>query len=142
MTAIVAAGLAARARERALTPLPPPTGVSAGLRWVLAPDATGTVAISGSAALALFSFDTATGVAASSTSGRALRVQLRISDRIGWLAATPELELRAVSADLLLPLDGSSAGEARITLHDARVFGQSWVEPFLTYGPRSTIVFT
>ena len=57
---------------------------------------------------------------------RVLRVQLRIGDRLGWLASTPELELRAVSADLTLPLDGASPGEARLVLHDARVFGQSW----------------
>jgi hypothetical protein len=35
LTAIVAAGLAQRARERAATPLPEATGVHAGLRWVL-----------------------------------------------------------------------------------------------------------
>ena len=50
----------------------------------------------------------------------------RIADRIGWLAATPDLELRAISADLALPLDGIAAGSARIVLHDARVFGQSF----------------
>ena len=38
----------------------------------------------------------------------------------------PNSSLRSVSADLTLPLDGSAAGTARITLHDARVFGQSW----------------
>ncbi len=122
LTAIVAAGLAQRARERAATPLPEPTGVHAGLRWVLPADATGTVTISGRAELQLFAFDEGSGIDTS----RLLRVNLRIGDRLGWLAATPELELRAVSADLTLPLDGSSPGSSRVVLHDGRVFGQSW----------------
>ena len=122
ITAIVAAGLAARARLRAAQPLPPPTGVHAGLRWLLPADGTGTVAVTGSAMLQLFAHELATGTDLS----RVLRVQLRIGDRLGWLASTPELELRAVSADLTLPLDGASPGEARLVLHDAQVFGQSW----------------
>ena len=122
LTAIVAAGLAQRARERAATPLPDPTGVHAGLRWVLPIDATGTVTISGRADLQLFAFDQGSGIDTS----RVLRVQLRIGDRLGWLASTPELELRAVSADLTLPLDGTSPGSSRVVLHDGRVFGQSW----------------
>ncbi len=121
LTAIVAAGLATRAHARN-TPLPPPTGVHAGLRWVLPPNSTGTVAVEASARLQLFAFDLASGVDTS----RVLRVQLRLGDRLGWLASSPDLELRAVSADLTLPLDGSAAGEARLVLHDARVFGQSW----------------
>ncbi|HPG77221.1 MAG TPA: hypothetical protein PK756_01065 [Piscinibacter sp.] len=122
LTAIVAAGLAQRARERAATPLPEATGVHAGLRWVLPEDATGTVLISGRAELQLFAFDEGSGIDVS----RVLRVQLRLGDRLGWLASSPELELRAVSADLTLPLDGSSPGSARLVLHDGRVFGQSW----------------
>jgi hypothetical protein len=122
ITAIVAAGLAARARARAATPLLPPTGVHAGLRWLFPADGTGTVAVTGSATLQLFAHELASGTDLS----RVLRVQLRIGDRLGWLASTPELELRAVSADLALPLDGTSPGEARLVLHDARVFGQSW----------------
>jgi hypothetical protein len=70
----------------------------------------------------LFGFDDAGGT----RNERVLRIELRIADRIGWLAATPDLELRAVSADLVLPLDGAAAGSARIVLHDARVFGQSF----------------
>ena len=122
LTAIVAAGLAERARARAATPLPPPTGVHAGLRWVLPENSTGTIVIAARAALQLFAFDEASGV----DTGRVLRVELRLGDRLGWLAATPELELRAVSADLTLPLDGSSPGTSRVVLHDGRVFGQSW----------------
>jgi hypothetical protein len=122
MTAIVAAGLAGRAHVRVATPLPPATGMRAGLRWELPAVTDGALAITGSAELSLFSFDIATGA----TSERVLRAQLRIGDRLSWLSATPELSLRSISADLALPLDGSAAGTARITLHDARVFGQSW----------------
>ena len=48
-----------------------PTGVHAGLRWVLPADATGTVAISGRAELQLFAFDDGSGV----DSSRVLRVR-------------------------------------------------------------------
>lgn len=125
LTAIVAAGLAGRAGERAdLADLiaAAPTGVHAGLRWALPEDTSGTLRISASAQLQLFAFDLEGGVAHE----RELRVELRLGDALGWLAATPELELRALSAVLTLPLDGSSPGEARVVLHEARVFGQSW----------------
>lgn len=121
MTAIVAAGLAERARARN-RPLPPPTGVHAGLRWRLPDSTAGTVTIGCNALLQLFAFDRIGGVDTS----RVLRVQLRIGDALGWLASNSGLELRALSADLLLPLDGSSPGEAHVVLHDARVFDQSW----------------
>ena len=123
MTAIVAAGLAARARARAAQPLPEPTGVPAGLRYVLAPDDPGSLAVRGDALLTLFSYDADS--AAIDTTPR-LRTRLRLSDRLGWLAATPDLELRQLNAELLLPLDGSSTGQGRVTLLDARIFGSSW----------------
>ncbi|MDM0042714.1 hypothetical protein QTH89_26070 [Variovorax sp. J22G21] len=132
LTAIVAAGLAQRARTRAATPLPEPTGVQAGLRLVLAPTTSGALSFSGSALLTLFSFDKTT---AGIDTTRQLRVQLRVGDRLGWLSATPELELRCVTADIALPLDGSSTGTATVTLHDARVFGQSWERLVLGTGP-------
>ena len=126
MTAIVAAGLAARAQARSGRSLPRATGVQAGLRWTLPSVASGTLAIGGFGSLGLFAFDTAAG--ASST--RELRLTLRITDRIGWLAASPELELRAMTLELGLPrgpAQGAEAGgSARLVLHDARVFGQSW----------------
>ena len=131
ITAIVAAGLALRARIRAQTPLPDPTGVQAGLRFVLAPTTTGSVSVSGSALLSLFTYDIKTGIDTS----QHLRLQLRISDRLGWLGATPDLELRMLTADLLLPLDGVSHGSATVTLHDARVSGQSWERLVLGTGP-------
>lgn len=131
ITAIVAAGLALRARIRAATPLPDPTGVQAGLRFVLAPTTTGSVSVSGSALLSLFAYDIKTGIDTS----RHLRLQLRIGDRLGWLSATPDLELRMLTADLLLPLDGVSHGDATVTLHDARVCGQSWERLVLGTGP-------
>jgi hypothetical protein len=122
LTAIVAAGLAGRARERAAIAAALPTGVHAGLRWALPDDSSGTLRIRASAQLQLFAFDLDGGI----DRGHELRVELRIGDALGWLAATPELELRALSAVLTLPLDGASPGEARVTLHEARVFGQSW----------------
>ncbi len=131
VTAIVAAGLAQRARIRAATPLPPATGVQAGLRLLLAPTTSGSLSVSGSALVTLFSFDDATGI----DNGRHLRVQLRIGDRLGWLSATPDLELRCVSADIAIPLDGAGHGKACVTLHDARVFGQSWERLVLGTGP-------
>ncbi|MEO6525022.1 MAG: DUF6603 domain-containing protein [Gemmatimonadaceae bacterium] len=122
MTAIVAAGLAERARIRAAKPLPGPAGVGAGLRLVV-PASTGSgVSVSGTALVTLFSYDDVDGV--DTTPG--LRVQLRVADPVAWLAATPELELRMVTADVSVPLDGVGQGTATITLHDARVFGQSW----------------
>ena len=123
ITALISAGLTERATQRNAQPLPLPTGVRAGLRWELPPTTTGLLTISGSAAISLLAFDIAGGGARSE---RVLRVNLRIGDRLGWLSATPDLGLRAVSAELDVPLDGSSAGSARIALHDARVFGQSW----------------
>ena len=122
MTAIVAAGLASRAHQRAAFARPRPTGLNAGLRWALPANDSGTLAISGEAALALFAFDLAAGAEAA----RVLHLRLRIGDRLGWIASTPALELRAVSIELTLPLDGHSPGETRLRLHEARVFGQSW----------------
>ena len=122
ITAIVAAGLAERARIRAATPLPDATGLRAGVRLVVAPSTTGTLSVSGDALVTLFSYDTATGP----STNRSLRVRLRIADRLGWLSATPDLELRMVTADVSVPLGGTQPGQAVVTLHDARVFGQSW----------------
>jgi large repetitive protein len=122
ITAIIAAGLAERARARAETPLPPPTGVQAGLRFVLPTTTSGTLAVNGDALLTLFAYDNTTGI----DTTRHLRVRLRITDRLGWLSSTSDLELRMVTADVSVPLDNTSHGEATITLHDARVFGQSW----------------
>jgi hypothetical protein len=122
LTAIVAAGLAGRARQRATLAAALPTGVHAGLRWALPEDSSGTLRIRANAQLQLFAFDLEEGI----DRGHELRVELRIGDALGWLAATPEMELRALSAVLTVPLDGSSPGEARVVLHEARVFGQSW----------------
>ncbi len=131
MTAIVAAGLAERARIRAATPLPAATGVHAGARFALPPTASGALSVSGDALLTLFAYDNATGV----DTTRHLRVRLRVADRLGWLSATPDLELRMLSADISVPLDGIGHGSATVTLHDARVFGQSWERLTLGDGP-------
>ena len=122
ITAIIAAGLSERARIRAATPLPEPTGVHTGVRFVLPATTSGTLSVSGDALLTLFAYDKATGI----NTSRRLRARLRVADRLGWLTSTPDLELRMVTADVSVPLDGNSHGEATVTLHDARVFGQSW----------------
>ena len=122
MTAVVAAGLASRAQARAAAPAPEPTGVRAGLRLALPATTTGALRIEGDALLAVAGYDRATGV----TNSRALRVRLAIGDRLGWLVANAEQELRMVSIDATIPLGGAGQGSATVTLHDARVFGQSW----------------
>jgi hypothetical protein len=122
ITAIVAAGLAERASIRAATPLPAATGMRAGVRLNVAPTTSGALSVSGDALLTLFSYDTTTGA----NTNRHLRVRLRVGDRVGWLSATPDLELRMLTADISVPLDSSESGQATVTLHDARVFGQSW----------------
>jgi hypothetical protein len=122
MTAIVAAGLAARAQARSGHEPPRATGVQAGLRWRLPRVDSGTVAIDGFATLGLFAFDAAAGASAT----RELRLTLNVTDRIGWLVASPDLELRAITLELGLPLGATAGGSARLVLHDARVFGQSW----------------
>ncbi len=120
ITATVAAGLAARAAAR---PAPaPPTGVQAGMRWQLPAVLDGTLAIRADARMQLFAYDKDAGVSLA----RHLHVRVRIGDALAWLTSTPEMELRAISAELDLPLDGTSPGGARLVLHDARAFGQSW----------------
>ena len=133
LTAIVAAGLAERARIRAATPLPDATGVHAGVRLVLPATTSGTLSVSGDALLTLFGSDEATGMDTS----RHLRARLRVADRLGWLSSTPDLELRMLTADISVPLDGSSHGQATVTLHDARVFGQSWERLMLGNAPEN-----
>ncbi len=123
VTAVVAAGLADRARDRSLEPLPPPAGVYGGVVLGVAPSATGTLRIEGDARLTLIGFDTTTGL----DLARSLRVRVFVSDRLGWLIATPEQELRFISVDATIPLGGETPpATATITLHDARVLGQSW----------------
>ncbi len=144
-TAIVAAGLAARARLRAqgsgvaaavgpagevppaLESLPLPSGLRAGLRWHIPARTGGQLAVQGQADLSLLAHDFSLAPAPSLTRReRVLRVRLSVFDRSGWLASTPSLALRAVSLDLTLPLDGVAVGTCLVTLHDATLFGQSW----------------
>ena len=120
VTAIVAAGLATRARARAAQPLPVPTGVDAGIRFSLPASTAGALAIDGDAVLRLVGFDLASGP----THGLELRARVSVRDRLGWLAATPETALRMLSLDVTVPLAGASGpGHAAVTLHDARALG-------------------
>ncbi|HSC90825.1 MAG TPA: DUF6603 domain-containing protein [Gaiellaceae bacterium] len=118
-TAIVAAGLAARARARAATPPPDPTGVRAGVRLALPPTTTGTLVVEGDALVTLAGYDRAGGV----VHDRELSARLIVRDRLGWLAAGPDVALRMVSADVTVPLGGAGPGRTSITLHDARALG-------------------
>jgi hypothetical protein len=135
ITAVLAAGLADHARQRELAPIPPPSGVFGGLVLTVAPNAAGTLRVEADARLTLVGFDRAAGLDLE----RELRVRVWISDRLGWLIATPEQELRFVSIDATIPLGGGAGptppGTATITLHDARVLGQSWERLVVGTGP-------
>ena len=128
VTAVVVAGLAHRARVRAETPLPPPTGIRAGVRFVLPDPAEGTLRVRGHAVLTLLGLDAPTGTTpATVVRRRDLAVRASVTDRLGWLAATPSAELRKVTADLDIPLgDDAGPGSGRVVLHDARLLGRSW----------------
>jgi large repetitive protein len=120
ITAIVAAGLATRARARALTPLPEATGVRAGVRFAVSSTTAGSLAIEGDALVTLAGYDRAGGI----TTARELRLRLTMRDRLGWLVATPEVALRMLTADVIVPLGGGAGpGQTRIGLHDARALG-------------------
>ena len=131
ITAAVIAGLAHRARLRAQTPLPPATGIRGGVRFVLPDSPGGTVRVRGDAVLTAIGFDVATeSDPARVVTERELRVRASVTDRLGWLTATPSAELRKVTADVLFPLGGggddAGPGTGRVVLHDARVLSQSW----------------
>ena len=120
ITAIVAAGLATRARARATTPLPDPTGARFGVRLLVPTTTTGSLVVEGDALVTLAGYDRVGGI----TMARELRARLTMRDRLGWLAATPELALRSVTADVVVPLGGNAGpGHTTITLHDARALG-------------------
>jgi hypothetical protein len=138
LTAAVAAGLAHRARVRAATPLPPATGVRAGVRFVLPDSPDGSLRVSGDALLTLAGADAATATEpARVVTGRSLRVRAGVADRLGWLTSTPTAELRKVTADLLVPLGGEAGppgpGTGRVVLHDARILTRDWEQ--LVVGP-------
>ncbi|MDP9417449.1 MAG: hypothetical protein M3P48_06380, partial [Actinomycetota bacterium] len=127
ITAAVAAGLAHRAQRRADAPLPAATGVRAGVRFVLPDRTDGTVRVSGEAVLTLAGVDLPTASDPSvHVTNRALRIRATVTDRLGWLTSTPTMELRKVSVDVHVPLDGVGAGTGTLTLHDARVLSRGW----------------
>lgn len=141
VTAAVVAGLAHRARVRATTPLPPATGVRAGVRFALPDGDDGSLRVRGSAVLTLVGLDVATGTdPARVVTDRGLRVHAAVSDRLGFLVATPQAELRKVTADAEIPLGGAgtSGGTGQVVLHDARVLGRSWER--LVVDPGSALV--
>ncbi len=123
MTALVAAGLAARAQARALQDLPDPTGMRLGLLWQVQPGALGALTVQARASLTLLAVDADAGVVARP----ALRIECRIGDRLAWLAAAPGMELRALSLDLTLPLgesDPARPPQVALVLHEGLAFGR------------------
>lgn len=135
LTAAVAAGLAHRARVRAATPLPRATGVRAGVRFALPDHPDGSLRVRGDAVLTLGGVDAPTATDPPRVvTARSLRVRAGVTDRLGWLTATPSAELRKVTADVLVPLGGGAgAGSGRVVLHDARVLTREWEQ--LVVGP-------
>ncbi len=121
ITAIVAAGLAERARARSNDGIALPEAAVAGVVLTVPESSVGSLRITGDARLGLV------GVRADGQPVLPeLRVRMTISDRLGWLVATPEHELRMISVDAVVPLSGSGVGAGTITFHDARVLGASW----------------
>lgn len=137
VTAIVCAALSDRAQARARVALTMPEDVVAGVYMAIPDAAGGSLRITGDARLQLARVSVA---APAVDTSRHLRIRLTVSDRTSWLASGADLELRAVSADVSIPLDGVSAGTATVTLHDARVFGRSWEALVLGAGPGESAV--
>ena len=137
MTAIVAAGLAARARARDDADRRPVTGVRVGLRLPVAAAVTG-VTVSGHGVIELGGADLVEGAGVAS-SARGLTAHLELRRAGGWLAGgpdpargpgpRPDQEIRWLEADVQLPF-GEGDGRAVIVLHDARVFAiarEQWI---------------
>ena len=137
VTAVVAAGLAHRARLRASGAVAGAEGLRAGIRFAARRTDTGTLRISGTGLLTLLALDTG----AAPTAPRDLVLDLEVSDRLAWLAATPDLELRKVTVHVHLADTGSPGdSSASITLHDARVLGRTWERLVVGTGPDSVPV--
>ena len=139
ITAIVAAGLAERARVRVQAASQNDTAalgaagalasatstVEMGWRWPLQASLSGALVIEGQ--VDWVGVQTGLGAAGTALQNQpALRLSLFVRDRNGWLLATPEASLRAFSLDLRLSLDGSSLGTASVVLHEAQAFGHRW----------------
>jgi hypothetical protein len=122
VTAIVAAGLSARARARAAAGLDPFERVEAGLHLPIDAGFGGTLRVDGQAQLRLATLD----LDGELNPACQVRARLWLTDRQGWLAATPDLDLRMVSFDVTFSPDGSSPGRAEVRLHDARVGDLRW----------------
>ena len=118
LTAIVAAALGVRTASAPAAA----AGIRAGLRWPLPVNTAGTLRISGSAELELAACD----LQGLPELARALHVRLRIEDATGWIVGAHDIELRAVSVALTVPLVGDAQAVSRVVLHDARIYGQAW----------------
>ena len=135
MTAVFAAGLAARAQARAGAAAAPPDAAHIGLR---VPFALGTppgghgVIVEGAMMLELASIAAAD---AAVTAGPAVTLELAVADTDAWLlggpgttpvGGAPALELRRLSARVRVGLHGG-ASDAAIFLEEGSALGADWV---------------
>jgi hypothetical protein len=133
LTAIVAAGLAERARGRAARPAADPDGLHAGLLLPLGVPGTGTqLTVDGHLLVELATLtDGGAGTLQLAAAPRA-SVRLDVGRSTGWLVGGPdpgrapgtirETELRRVSLRADLPLTGSGGDRAAVILHEVRAF--------------------
>ena len=129
ITAVVAAGLALRARTRADAVTLTPTGVRVAIRLPV-PTTGSTVTVGGHAIIELGGVDADdTGVTV--TTDRLVHARLELRRVNGWIVGGPDAgrspgprpghEVRWAAADVTVPLSGAAAA-SRIVLHEARVF--------------------
>jgi len=128
MTAAVASGLAARARHR-FENAPELTGAGFGVYLGIEPDAgTGALTADVTARVDVGHLDIQTGLPQLEVAPT-LRVDLSLYRNDGWIIGGPDapadVELRAVTAELVLPLGGASTevGHAAIILHEPTIGG-------------------
>ncbi|WP_123026001.1 DUF6603 domain-containing protein [Mycolicibacterium stellerae] len=135
VTALVAAGLAARARDRADAAAAenPSAGIRLALRTPIADDGVDSLVVSGSVTTDLAGWDITDDGLTTSTE-RAVRASLRLGVRSGWLAGGPDPQrgltrprhhaVRAVTAEVTVPRGSASTavGQGRVTILDGRVF--------------------
>ena len=143
MTAVVAAGLAARGREQAPAALSTPDagwlGVQVPLPGLVPADGQG-VAITGNLRLTLGSIDRAT---ATVTPAPSIGLDVAIGRAGGWLlggpgvapvTGSPPLELRRVNAHVDIGLFGRPSS-AELVLHEGAALGTDWTDLHITAPP-------
>jgi hypothetical protein len=133
VTAIVAAGLAERARGRADRPAADPDGLHAGLLLPLAVLGTGTeLTVEGHLLVELATLSDGGAGAPDLAAQPRASLRLDLGRSTGWLVGGPdpgrapgtvrETELRRVSLRVDVPLAGTDGDRAAVVLHEVRVF--------------------